>query len=158
MEKLTDKQLIEAYLLQVQQEITEAAMKQGMNATGRTLQSFETKTTATGGELYANSNIYFMEHGRGPTGPGPYKQTDQTLLEAIKEWIEAKNLDLNPYAVTNKIHKLGTRLYRQGGNSGVLSVPLADTGLERLFDELELWALDQAFSEVHTPVNDFQYF
>lgn len=43
-------------------------------------------------------------------------QTPYPTIEAIQTWLDAKGLDLNPYAVRNSIIANGTTWYRQGGS------------------------------------------
>lgn len=38
-------------------------------------------------------------------------------IENLQKWIDAKGLDLNPYAVRNSIINNGTTWYRQGGSN-----------------------------------------
>lgn len=143
-----------SYLETVQGEIIEQIIAKKMNASGRTAQSLEVIPSNTGGALYAAEHIIFLEDGRGPTSPtGPYKEGDK-LIDIITQWISDKGLDLNPYAVTKKIHKEGTKLYRQGGKSGVLSIPLAAAGLNTLFAEIATQFSQTTTSDIYEPINE----
>lgn len=127
--------------------------------TGKTVEGLEVKVTNPGtdlfvrvkGELLGPAYINTLEHGRGPTrksGGGT-----KTLQESILEWVQAKNIQptlkprkslkqtaqQNPqiglsWAIAIKIHKEGNRLYRQGGKSGVLSVPLTNQRIENFIE------------------------
>lgn len=99
----------------------------GRKATGRTINAIREEHNETGFEIYGPKHVYTLIYGRGPTSPtGPYQNSGQSLLESIKEWIAAKGLSLNPYAVTAKIHKRGTRLYIQIQRGGQPSKVLED--------------------------------
>lgn len=147
------------YLQQVQGEIIDLALSfqpYPMNASGKTLQSLEVVPSETGGKLIAADHIIFLETGRGPTSPtGPYPEGEK-LIDIISEWISEKGLDMNPYAVTKKIHKEGTRLYRAGGKSGILSIPLALPGLNNLFYEIATQFTQTISSQIYEPINEQQ--
>jgi hypothetical protein len=141
-----------AYFTQIKQEIIDAATQKGMNASGKTLTSLEVVETPTGYQLQADAGIYFMEHGRGPTHPGA-TAGNPNLVEIIQDWLDAKGLDINPYAVANTIHKNGTRLYRSGGNSGILSVPLNMDTLDEVFDQISAQYLQSTADEIFGLLN-----
>ncbi|OCX52672.1 hypothetical protein BEL04_14595 [Mucilaginibacter sp. PPCGB 2223] len=136
------------YFNAVKQQIIDAATQRGMSASGKTLGSLQVIETPNGYELEANSSIYFLEHGRGPTTVPKGDHGNPDLVGIIRDWISAKGLDLNPYAVANTIHKSGTRLYRAGGNSGVLSVPLNLDTLDQVFDQIAGQYLQKTADEI----------
>lgn len=141
------------YFNTVKQQIIDAALQKGMSATGKTLNSLQVVPTPNGYELQASSNIYFMEHGRGPTHVGRGSPGNPDLVEIIQDWLDARSLNLNPYAVANTIHKNGTRLYRAGGNSGILSVPLRLDTLDVVFDNIAAQYLQTAADEIFSQLN-----
>lgn len=96
----------------------------GRKATGRTINAIREEHNETGFEIYGPKHVYTLIYGRGPTKGGG--SGSGSLLESIKEWIAAKGLSLNPYAVTAKIHKRGTRLYIQIQRGGQPSKVLED--------------------------------
>jgi len=142
-----------SYFNTVREQIIAIATEKGMSATGKTLASLEVIPTEKGYELHASSSIYFMEHGRGPTHSGA-AEGNPNLVEIIEDWLEAKGLSLNPYAVANTIHKKGTKLYRAGGNSGVLSIPLNLATLDQVFNEISAYWMEKATSEIYEPINN----
>jgi hypothetical protein len=142
-----------SYFNTVREQIIAIATEKGMSATGKTLASLEVIPTEKGYELHANDSIYFMEHGRGPTHPGA-TEGNPNLVEIIEDWLEAKGLSLNPYAVANTIHKKGTKLYRAGGNSGVLSIPLNLATLDQVFNEISAYWMAEASSEIYEAINN----
>jgi len=62
-------------------------------------------------EIYALDYIVGLNDGVAPDEK-PYPD-----IEEIKIWIDAKGLDLNPYAVRNSIIANGTTWYRVGGSN-----------------------------------------
>ena len=147
-----DSGLLFAYFTQVKEQIIAAAIQKGISATGKTLASLEIVATQTGYELQAGAGIYFMEHGRGPTTPNAAKGNPD-LVQIIQEWLDAKGLNINPYAIANAIHKNGTKLFRAGGNSGVLSIPLNPGALNQVFSQLTDTYLQNAASQIFKPFN-----
>jgi hypothetical protein len=114
-----------------------------MNATGKTLASIRSQVTGNSMKVTGASYILTIEYGRGATRGGG--SSGMSLVDRIKEWIAAKGLDLNPYAVAKSIHMKGTALYRgedsrfPGRQSGVLTEPLALTKQELAVDMIELF-------------------
>ena len=62
-------------------------------------------------EIFALNYIVGLNDGVAPDEK-PFPD-----IEDIKVWIDAKGLDLNPYAVRNSIIANGTTWYRQGGSN-----------------------------------------
>ena len=140
------------YFTDIKNQIIDIATQKGMSATGKTLASLEIVPTENGYELQANSSIYFMEHGRGPTHPG-VQAGNPNLEQIIEDWLDARGLSINPYAVTNAIHKNGTRLFRAGGNSGVLSIPLKLDTLDLVFDQISTQYLQTTSDEIFSALD-----
>lgn len=70
--------------------------------------------------------IMTLEHGRGPTKTST--ASTPTLQTRIETWVEQRGItpgDISQsslaYLITRKIHREGTKLYRKGGNSGIIS-------------------------------------
>lgn len=62
-------------------------------------------------DIIALDYIVGLNDGVEP-GEQPYP-----TIEALQRWIDAKGLDLNPYAVRNSIIANGTTWYREGGSN-----------------------------------------
>lgn len=97
---------------------------QGRNVTGKTALSLEPEATDTTGILYGNISALALETGRKagkvPTG----------FQAIIRKWMDDKGIfqaekesrkNSIAYLIARKIKREGTVLYKQGGNSGVLS-------------------------------------
>lgn len=143
---------IQDYLETISTEIADLIVSKKMYASGKTTDSLEVVMSNTGGSLMALASIIYLETGRGPTSPtGPYMADPDglSLLDHITAWIDAKGLDLNPYAVTKTIHKEGTKLYKAGGKSGVLSIPLQLAGLDTLYSNIAVFYAQKTTSEIY---------
>lgn len=81
----------------------------GHNATGKTSDAIRQESHPLGFEIYGPRQVYTLVYGRKPTAN--FESSGRPLIEAIKEWIAAKGLSINPYAVTAKIHREGTALF-----------------------------------------------
>ena len=143
-----------SYFSDIKNQIIDAAKQKSLSASGKTLASLEIIPTDNGYELQADSSIYFMENGRGPTSPSAAVAGNPNLVQIIEEWLEAKGLNINPYAVAKTIHKSGTKLFRAGGNSGVLSVPLNLDTLDQVFDGISNQYLQNATNLLFTAMDD----
>mgnify|MGYP005994300079 CR=1 FL=1 len=116
-----------------------------MNASGEWLESLETEARENVGVIRGRDYSEWLAKGRGPNH-------DQST-EAIKawvgwagstfmaDWVRAKGLSLNPYAVAMNIAKDsvengggGTRYYKQGGTD-LLEVLESDEVVQFLQDE-----------------------
>lgn len=115
------------------------------NATGKTASSVQVSVKEgnqsgfdiTSGKIIANKYFGVLETGRRPGKRPP--------IESIKEWVEAKGFSFPiitnagkkikdseglSWAIAIKISNEGTSLFRQGGNSGVISSVLTDQRLD----------------------------
>jgi hypothetical protein len=90
------------------EEARQALVKRGNNATGQLSQSIQDE--GVGGEINITAFRYgkSLQFGRSPT----VNDGNGDLLVRIRAWIAAKGLSINPYAVTNKIHRKGTKRFR----------------------------------------------
>jgi hypothetical protein len=77
----------------------------------------------------------WMIKGRPPTSENAPKG-DPTLLEIITKWIQDKRLNLNPAAVTENIHKFGTRQFYDPDpkKKALLTDVFTDQNIESLID------------------------
>lgn len=105
-----------------------------VNASGRLASSIRYSTDENGFKIYAYDYIDALIYGRKPTSGGG----DGAVLRAIREWLPAKGLDLNPYAVTSNIHKYGTSIWQEhkGKDSGLLANAINESVISRIRTEL----------------------
>ncbi len=115
------------------------------NATGETSASLEVQVqdknnnlfTGVSGKILADKHFFVLETGRRPGKMPP--------IESIKKWVEAKGFSFPivtsagnkiktaeglSWAIAIKISKEGSKLFRQGGHSGVISNVLTDSRLD----------------------------
>lgn len=124
------------------------------SVTGKTLSKIRSEVFPDSITIWGPPYIGALEHGRGPTKTST--ASNPNLFDAIKEWALAKGIipDTSKqslglvYAITNKIHREGTLLYRNGGNSGVLSHVLRNLNTTPLTEALASKYAAELTSEV----------
>lgn len=92
-----------------------------MVATGALLASVALKVSADNGvinyDIVALDYIEWLNYGFPPKSEPTFTDWDQEpQIHKLQEWIDAKGLDLNPFAVRAAILKRGTTWYREGGS------------------------------------------
>lgn len=127
-------------------------MTTGSNASGKTIKSMEVEVVRDGGSwrgtLYGRAFFGTLETGASAwRNKDVYKRPPRWFAEIIQEWIKAKGLTLNAYAVAYKIMHHGTSLKRAGGRSDVYSNEIPAT-LERLADRLATLYVDEAVETI----------
>ena len=88
--------------------------------TGKTRDSMEVQVTGLSGVLTGRQAFATLETGSRPWSRPP-KRTPKWFADLIGEWIDAKGLDLNQWAVAHSIIHRGSKLYREGGRSDIYS-------------------------------------
>ncbi len=131
-------------------EIREGQKRKGLRASGQSANSLKGLVDSQGdilkGAIYGRSYFYFQENGRSP---GRGKRPPKVLVEAIRQWLQVKGLDLPAYAVAMKIHKRGITVPNRFNPGGVLSDPLnIDKVRERLAPRLRNHILQSLKSEL----------
>ena len=101
---MTDfSEILSRELLRLKQDVGDQMAANDQIATGRTLAAVREVVAPNLGLLLGPTHVRYLRDGRGPGG---------VSVQAIREWIAAKRLPLNPYAVAAKISAEGTRLFR----------------------------------------------
>lgn len=85
-------------------EVADSMQANDQRATGKTAAAIRDKSSAEYAALLGPAHLKALRDGRRPGQRPP--------IEAIREWLQAKRLQLNPYAVAANIAKRGTRLFR----------------------------------------------
>jgi hypothetical protein len=75
-----------------------------------------------------------LETGSAPWSRKP-KRVPKFFADLIGEWIDAKGLDLNKWAVAHTIIHKGSKLYREGGRADIYSPELQKT-IDRIGDRM----------------------
>lgn len=121
-------------LLDLQYRIAQNIIHNGQEATGKTIESLDVKMDgAYHGTLVGRKFFSALETGRGQTMT--LTPSTPTLQERIYEWLLAKGItaddgksDLSlSWAIAKKIHKQGTKLFRDGGRKDVYSNEIPQT-------------------------------
>lgn len=102
--------------------------------TGRTRDSMRVTVQGNAGVLTGRQAFATLETGSRPWSRKP-KRTPKWFADLIGEWIEAKNLDLNQWAVAHTIIHQGSSLYRSGGRADIYSPELQKT-IDRIGDRI----------------------
>lgn len=94
-------------LQRLHEDVVDTMEANDQRATGKTIAALRQVAGPEYAALLGPGHARFLRDGRGP---GPVN------VQAIIEWVKAKRLDLNPYAVAERISQFGTRLYRGDDN------------------------------------------
>lgn len=120
------REILYQFISDIEREVIDNMDAGDVNATGETKRSFEKEVSLSRGILYAAKHIGALEYGRGPTKSGGGQGI--TLRQIIRKWIDDKGIvpegtskDSLAYLISRKIHNEGTKLYREGGFSGILT-------------------------------------
>lgn len=95
-------------------------------ATGKTRDGMRVEVRGLAGVLTGRQAFATLETGSRPWSRKP-KRTPKWFADLIGEWIDAKDLDLNKWAVARSILTKGSKLYRSGGRSDIYSPELQKT-------------------------------
>lgn len=95
-------------------------------ATGKTRDGMRVEVRGLAGVLTGRQAFATLETGSRPWSRKP-KRTPKWFADLIGEWIDAKDLDLNKWAVARSIITKGSKLYRSGGRSDIYSPELQKT-------------------------------
>lgn len=114
--------------------IAENMANAGQIVTGRTRDSMRVEVRDRLGVLTGRRAFATLETGSRPWSKKP-KRVPKFFADLIGEWIEAKGLDLNKWAVAHSIIHKGSKLYRVGGRADVYSPELQKT-IDRIGDRV----------------------
>lgn len=151
----TNREIIAAFF----EKRKEAIIARINQASGKTARRIFYTVDNTGGTLYGPDYIEALEDGRGPTKVST--PSKPTLREAIEEWLQYVAISPPPgktkrdlaYAIAASIHAKGTKLFQQGGKSGVLSETITEAAFADLLNELSNIELLRVSTDV---VNKFK--
>lgn len=95
-------------------------------ATGKTRDGMRVEVRGLAGVLTGRQAFATLETGSRPWSRKP-KRTPKWFADLIGEWIDAKGLGLNKWAVARSLITKGSKLYRSGGRSDIYSPELQKT-------------------------------
>lgn len=124
------RQILLEELTALRKRIIENMGKAEQIVTGKTRDSLVVKATeqASGayGVLTGRQAFAALETGSRPWSRPP-KRVPKFFADLIGEWIDAKGLDLNKWAVAHTIIHKGSKLYRTGGRADIYTPEIAQT-------------------------------
>ena len=91
-------------IAQLREDVVESMLARDQRATGKTAAAIRDTSGPEYAALLGPGHLKALREGRRPGQRPP--------IQAIIEWLKAKRLTLNPYAVAANIAKSGTRLFR----------------------------------------------
>ena len=106
-------------------------------ATGKTRDGMRVEVRGLAGVLTGREAFATLERGSRPWSK-KFKRVPKFFADLIGEWIEAKGLGLNKWAVAHTIMTKGSKLYRSGGRSDIYSPEL-----QRTMDTIGRRVIDQ---------------
>lgn len=123
--QLTTEDVLSTVGEQLVADVRASQQSKGLRASGRSAAS--TRALITSNQTIKRLQIVglaywrFQQNGRGP---GKSKYPSRAMVDAIKQWVKDKGLDIPPYAIAMKIQRDGIRVPNAYNPGGVLSEPL----------------------------------
>ena len=124
------RQILLEELEDLRQRIIANMGSAGQIVTGKTKDSLQVNVRELSGVLTGRQAFATLENGSRPWSRPP-KRTPKWFADLIGEWIDAKGLDLNQWAVAHTIIHKGSKLYRDGGRADIYS-PEIQTAMDRI--------------------------
>ena len=130
----TIRLILREELEDLRKRIIENMGKADQIVTGKTRDSMQVEVQGLSGVLTGRQAFATLETGSRPWSRPP-KRVPRFFADLIGEWIDAKGLDLNKWAVARTIIHKGSKLYREGGRADVYSPELQKT-IDRIGDRI----------------------
>ena len=128
------RQILLEELEDLRQRIIENMGRADQIVSGKTRDSLQVNVRELSGVLTGRQAFATLENGSRPWSRPP-KRTPKWFADLIGEWIDAKGLDLNQWAVAHTIIHKGSKLYRDGGRADIYS-PEIQTAMDRIGDRI----------------------
>ena len=148
------RQILLEELEDLRRRITENMGNADQIVTGKTRDSMQVSVQGNAGVLTGRQAFATLETGSRPWSKKP-KRPPKWFADLIGEWIDAKGLDLNQWAVAHSIIHKGSKLYREGGRADVYSPELQKTmdriG-ERIIDQYAVLVTDRLIMNKPTQI------
>lgn len=128
------RQILLEELEDLRQRIIENMGRADQIVSGKTRDSLQVDVRELSGVLTGRQAFATLENGSRPWSRPP-KRTPKWFADLIGEWIDAKGLDLNQWAVAHTIIHKGSKLYRTGGRADIYS-PEIQTTMDRIGDRI----------------------
>ena len=148
------RQILREELEDLRRRITENMEKADQIVSGKTRDSMQVHVDGNMGVLTGRQAFATLETGSRPWSRKP-KRVPKFFADLIGEWIDARDLDLNKWAVAHTIIHKGSKLYREGGRADVYSPELQKTidriG-DRILDQYAVLVTDRLIMNKHTQI------
>lgn len=128
------RQILLEELEDLRQRIIENMGSADQIVSGKTRDSLQVNVRDLSGVLTGRQAFATLETGSRPWSRKP-KRTPKWFADLIGEWIDAKDLDLNQWAVAHTIIHKGSKLYRDGGRADIYSPEIQKT-MDRIGDRI----------------------
>ena len=128
------RQILLEELEDLRQRIIENMGSADQIVSGKTRDSLQVNVRDLSGVLTGRQAFATLENGSRPWSRPP-KRTPKWFADLIGEWIDAKDLDLNQWAVAHTIIHKGSKLYRDGGRADIYSPEIQKT-MDRIGDRI----------------------
>ena len=131
---LTDRLVNDIQTKMIERKGSMGQFSSTVNASGKLADSITYKVDVYRLKVQGNDYIYYLQNGRGPNK----NQSKEALWKFagwagstfIKDWINDRGLDLNPFAVAYNLGKNGSSIFQAGGSdlvSGIFNEALQDS-------------------------------
>lgn len=128
------RQILLEELEELRQRIIENMGRADQIVSGKTRDSLQVNVRELSGVLTGRQAFATLENGSRPWSRPP-KRTPKWFADLIGEWIDAKGLDLNQWAVAHTLIHKGSKLYRTGGRADIYSPEIQRT-MDRIGDRI----------------------
>jgi hypothetical protein len=124
----------------------------GTDATGKTSQSLKSELPKPNQVIVSGRGfIYTVETGRKPGKMPP--------VNKILEWVNSGKISIEgkaesvAWAISKNIAKFGTKLFREGGRTDIITPAVSDQRVQNLTDEIANIAQDQIVKVIEENTN-----
>lgn len=147
------KELLEGWLQDLVDELQQEIIRRGHETTGKTRRGIvKRNVTAFGGEIVAPLHFLTLEHGSKPWKKQS-KHPPKWFIGIIDEWLQKKGLPHSPYHVAKKIMTEGSRIFRRGGNTGIITDVITEKKVDDLLLGIARYERSQYIIGVNKTIN-----
>ena len=123
---MDNKQIIYEILSELKGRIQENMKKADAVATKKTYNSLEIISNDDSGQLLAAKYIDELETGHPPVSAGGKRLSFKKDYQSIKDWMDAKGLNLNIASLMSRLNAKGSLLYQNKGFRNIYSQDIND--------------------------------
>lgn len=117
----------------------------GQNATGETSNSLESTVKNDRLQVSGAAHIYTLETGRKP------RESSQTsdFSKKLEKWVKARNItDISVRSLQFLINKYGTKLWRKGGRTDIITPIFNQSRFDKLSNEVTNIAFNKTLNVI----------